>query len=286
VLQGKHDYYIPVDAAYKMVRGSIMHEGIGQEEAYPGVLGVIRELRMSAPISTIHGEQVFWGKPDEIVLLRVEEYVQVDGTLPVKHRLHEKITDYKTRSEISHDLIAADHAHVRQINEYSWLVRRFLPTWISKQAELWSGGWVVEGMDLEHMHLNKHIALPHIDEVVVDELSIVYMDMSKTRTLTSLGFLEAKGKMKGEMRDGHWRRDVPNAWETLELEPVHEFGIKFTESLIRKGIEDQIEAETMLAPPLTGDKARLMCGSCPVRQQCCEIGAAEGRDMTEQRCVE
>ena len=286
VLSSKHDYFINIAAEYKRTRGSIFHNGISQEPAPPGTLGVVRELRMLAPINTKFGTVDFKGKPDEVVLLRVEEYVQVDGTLPVKHRLHVKITDIKTTSEIGHDLIAAGKTHVEQVNAYAWLVKRFLPAWISKQAALWAGGWEVEGMDLEHLYLNRGVVLPQIDEVVVDELSIVYIAMDKPRTFTSLGFLEARGKMKGEMRDGHWRRDVPNAWETLELEPVHEFGTKFTESLIRKGIESQIEAETMLAPPLTGDKARLMCGSCPVKQQCCEIGAAEGRDMTEQRCID
>lgn len=274
----EHDWYIDVKQAYKQARGTIFHAGLANEPPPPGTLGVVRELRMQAPISTEHGEQILWGMPDEVVLLGVE---QVDGHYPLKHRLHVKITDYKTRTEVGHDLISADKRHVTQINEYAWLVARFLPGWL----DMWDKG-LLTWEDAERLALNAGVWPRNIDEVIVDELSIVYLDMSRTRTFTSLGFLYDEGKMLGDKIDGKWVRRKPVEHEELELAPIEQMKDEVVEGLIRRGIERQIEAQTMLAPPLTDDEdVRLLCRSCPVRAVCIDVGKREGYNMELQEAI-
>lgn len=287
-LASDHDYYIDVRASYKQVRGTIVHQGMSQELAYPGVLGVVRELRMGSPINTRYGERTFHGKPDLVVLERVQqtqvvEYDENENPYNSfwKNILYVKIVDYKTTSEVRHDLVAPDRRHVYQINEYAWLVQRFLPGWLNNRLVPFEDD-AFGTIDHSNLQLSKGVTIPHIDEVVVDELSIIYMDMKKLRTFTSRGFLTDQGKMLSDYVNGHWIRRNPPEYEELELEPVHQFRPSYTESLIRKGIEEQIEAETLLAPPLEGDDARLMCGSCPVKQACIELGLREGYSMKDQ----
>lgn len=285
-LVGQHDWYLDVEQGYKMVRGTIIHEGMGQEPPYPGVAGVVRELRMAAPINTKYGEQKFHGKPDLVVLLRVEgvpipdepvmEPVPHHETFHMHHRLYVKIVDYKTRGEIGHDLVRPDEKHVYQVNEYAWLVQQFLPFWLNARPV------ADEKVYEDHLFLTEGVTLPHIDEVVVDELSISYMDMKRTRTFTSKGFLYDRGKMLSDKINGHWIRRNPPEYEELELEPIHQFKPAYVESIIRRGIEEQIEAQTMLAPPVTGEDAKIMCRSCPVRQACYDTGLREGYGMKDQ----
>ena len=283
VLTRKHDWYLDVKQGYKMVRGSIIHEGMGHEPPYPGILGVVREKRMKAPINVKGVEQSFGGKPDLVVLLGVDA-IQVDpgdGTpWTWINRLRIKIVDYKTRSEVGHDLVQADTKHVHQVNQYAWLAAQFLPDWLNFYTAV--GGALTSDYQ-EHLFLNEGVILPEIHEVVVEELSIVYMDMKTTRTFTSLGFLYVQGKMLGDRINGRWRRRSPVEYEELELEPIHLFKPKYTESLIRKGIENKIDSETMLAPPLTGDDASLMCRNCAVREQCYILGRREGYSMEDQK---
>src|SRR5258708_349942 len=278
VLSRDHDVFINVRDMYKPERGSIYHSFAVHDPPWPGILGTIRELRMSAPISTKYGEQKFWGKADLIVLR------QMDGGT-----LHIAIEDLKTKGEVGHERVEADHEHVRQINEYAWIVQKFLPSWLNKRygvthdCQSQVTFTMEEAESYLHMNLNDNVELPHIDEVIVDELTIVYADMSRTRIFTSRGFLYDSGKMLGEKgEDGRWHRFDPPQHEELELAPIHMFATSFTESIIRKGIESRIEAKTLLAPPLTGDAARLQCRSCPVRGACIDIGLKEGRDMSEQ----
>lgn len=262
-LKTDQDWYIDVKSSYKMVRGTIIHEGMGHEPAYPGVLGAVREKRMSAPINTAYGGQLFKGKPDLVVLNSV-----------VDHVAHVKIVDYKTRSEIGHDLVSADYRYCIQINMYSWLASQFLPEWLNAYDA---------SVDYkEHLFLNDGVSLPYIGSAVVDEISLVYLDMKQTRTFTNKAFLSTHGKMISDKVDGRWIRRKPVEYEELELEPLHLLNANYTRSIIRKGIEDQIVARTVLAPPLTGDDAKLMCRSCPVRQSCYSIGRREGYSMNDQ----
>ena len=278
-----HDYWIDIRQAYKMARGTIFHRGLSQEPPPAGTLGVVRELLMSATIDTKYGEKVLHGTADEVVLLGMEEYVLVDGHDPVKHRLHVKITDFKTRTEVGHDLVSADRRHVVQINEYAWLVRRFLPGWLKKMQTAFPE--LVQHLFMD-VAGNDFIVLPDIDEVIVDELSITYLDMSRPRTFTSKGFLYDQGKMLGDRIGGHWVRRKPPEHEELELEPVHQMQDGYVEGIIRKGIERQIEARTLLAPPLAEEEdVRLMCRSCPVRPACIDTGKREGYNMALQEAI-
>src|SRR5260221_1166138 len=139
VLSKDNDYYVDVRQGYKATRGTIFHQGLSKEPAYPGTLGVVRELRMKASINTRYGEQVFHGQPDEVVLLGVTEQKilapneqQVVGwTGETRNILHVKLVDYKTKSEVGHDLISSDPRNVHQINEYAWLVTKFLPDYLN-----------------------------------------------------------------------------------------------------------------------------------------------------------
>lgn len=282
VLSRDNDWFIDVKQGYKMTRGTIVHKGLSQEPPPPDTLGVVRELRMKAPINTRYGEQVFHGQADEVVLLGMDEYVQTDGAFPVRYRLHVKITDFKTRSEVGHDLIAPDKRHVHQVNQYAWLLKRFLPAWLRSYTEDENGEPLEEYRDHLFLGPNFPVTLLDIDEVIVDELSITYMDMVRPRTFTSRGFLYDQGKMLGDRINGRWVRRKPPEHEELELEPIHAFKNAFTESLIRKGIEDQIEAEELLAPPLSGKDAEYMCRNCAVRQVCYTTGLKEGYEMLDQ----
>jgi hypothetical protein len=257
------DWYMDVSAGYKMVRGSIIHEGMGHEPPYPGVLGVLREQRMRAPVQTKYGEKYFAGKPDLVVIKHID----------AQFRVHVKIVDYKTKGEITHDFVRADDQYVYQINEYAWLVTHYLPGYLNGGNPFdWAG----------HLFLAED-PLPHIDGVVVDELSIQYMDMKTTRTFTSLDILKARGKMLGDKINGRWVRRNPVEYAELELEPLHHFSLKYIEGHIRKGIENQIEAETLLAPPVEGDRAKLICRSCAVRDACYLLGRQEGYRMDDQK---
>lgn len=288
VLQGSHDFYIPVAQGYKTTRGSIVHAGLENEPPIPGTLGRVTELRMHANLNTKYGEQQFSGKADRIDLLSWEAKRPVlhehdEKGLPLlipgetTTTLHVKLTDFKTKTEVTHALIEPEHRHVQQINAYAWLITKYLPTFLNKCVGM--GGLTED--ECTHLSINAQF-FPHIDEVVVDELSIVYMDMSKSRTFTSRGFLYAQGKMLSDHINGHWVRRVPAEYEELELQPVHQFRLPYIESIIRKGIETEIESREMLAAPLTGDDAGLMCRSCPVRQACIETGLREGYNMQAQ----
>jgi hypothetical protein len=294
VLTRNHDWFIDVEQGWKMIRGTIIHEGMGHEPPYPGVLGVVRELRMGAPINTKYGTERFHGKPDLVVLLRTEVpcepiVVEKDGKRLEGHPgscktvLHVKIVDYKTKSEVGHDLVSADRRYVYQVNMYAWIVQHFLPGWLNLREHPDAPGFPGGNAYREHLQLADGVELPHIDEVVVDELSITYMDMKKTRTFSSKAMLYADGKMLSDYKHGRWVRRFPPEYDELELEPLHQFKPEYTASLIRKGIEEQIEAQEFLAPPLVGDDAKLMCRSCPVRQVCYETGIQEGYDMDDQR---
>lgn len=269
-LQQDHDWYLDPDKVYASVRGTLVHHGLQEEPAPAGTLGVIRELRMHAPIETSQGTQKFSGQVDEILLLSLDEaHGPIGETV-----LHVSITDWKTKSDIPHSLVEADRRHVYQVNDYAWLVTQVLAQYIND--------W--ENMAPKEARLSlTGDPLPHIDQVVVDELSVAYLSMSKVRKFTSGKLLYAKGKQRMEQgTDGKMHRVDPIEHEVLELVPLHEFDLVYTASLIRKGIEEQIAGQESLAAPLSGDDAYLMCPSCGVRDVCIALGKAQGYDMQYQ----
>lgn len=285
-LQADHDWYLDPEKAYASLRGTLVHHGMQEEPAPEGTLGVIRELRMHAPIHTRHGEQRFSGQVDEILLLGLEttaEFITTEqesaGSLPftvaggAKTTLHVGITDWKTKNDIPHSMLEADRKHVYQINQYAWIATKVLADYLNN--------WEIMAPPDARFHLFQ--SLPHIDAVVVDRMSVQYLSMSKPRKFESGKLLYAKGKIKMvEGTDGKMHRSDPQENEVLELVPLHEFDIRYTESLIRKGIEDQIAGDESLAPPLEGDDAYLACPSCGVKDVCISLGKAQGYDMQYQ----
>lgn len=266
-LQADHDWYLDPEKAYASLRGTLIHHGLAEEPAPEGTLGVIRELRMHAPIQTRHGEQRFSGQVDEILLLSLE-FDDYGSAV-----LHVGITDWKTKNDIPHALIEADRRHVYQINEYAWLATTVLAQYINE--------WEIRATAGARFQLTGG-PLPHIDQVVVTELSVVYLSMSKVRRFTSGKLLYARGKQKTVIGTDLKPHRVEGEYETLELSPLHEFSLPYTESIIRKGIEDQMAGKESLANPLEGDDALLMCPSCGVKDVCITIGKAQGLDMTAQ----
>lgn len=276
-LQQDHEWYVDVQSRYQMYRGDLFHAGLREEPAPPGTLGVVRELRMHSPIKTSRGVQMFSGQADEVTML----YIQ-NGTL------HVKVVDWKSKNDIPHSMLEADRDHIYQINEYRLLVERELLKYLQ--------GWMED--EPAHLDARLYLNLPtDIDElltmhgvfeVVVDEMAVVYLSSSKTRTFSSETFLWTRGKMLGESTMGadgkmHFHAFRPKQYEDIELAPLPKWQIAFTEQVIREGIERQMEAAEVLAPPLEEDDALRKCESCPVRQVCYDIGIAQGYDMRWQR---
>lgn len=266
-LQMDHDWYLDPESTYRSVRGTLIHQGLAEKPAPEGTLGVVRELRMHAPITTRYGGQRFSGQVDEILLLHLER-------VPGEVVLHVSITDWKTKTDIPHSMIEADRRHIYQINNYAWIVTQVLADYLNN--------WEVMASGDARFQLTGG-PLPHIDRVVVDELRIVYVSMSKVRSFVSNRLLYAKGKQKTEIgEDGKKHIIYPVEHETLELVPLHEFSLGYTESIIRKGIEEQIEGQEALAAPLEGEDAYLMCPSCGVKDVCISLGKAQGYSMQYQ----
>jgi len=235
--------------------------------AYPGVLGVIREQRFSKEVETKYGPQVMMGKADLITLLRIED-VEDTETGRREGVLHVKVTDYKSKTDVGHDLDAADRKHQMQVNLYAWLVSETLSTY--NLNELSSAKLAGDGN------------LGAFTKVVVDELEIVYVDMRKVRTFTSAmedgrnAFpMQAKGK---KLRPYNMNK---NEW--MDLAPIFMMNMDYVGRWVVKHIEMAIEAEKDLPSPLGPDEARKQCHFCTVKATCVEVGEAEGIDMTTQR---
>jgi len=109
------DYFVDVDYAYPMTRGSMFH-ALMETTTYPDAYFVAREQRLTLPVETTLGIKDFTGKPDLVVAMNPP----VDGVL------HVKIVDYKSKAEIGHDLVEAVVDHQIQINLYAYLVTQCL----------------------------------------------------------------------------------------------------------------------------------------------------------------
>ena len=265
ILQQSNEWYVDVEGgAWYQIRGHMVHALMDTQGAYTGVLGTVREHRFSHRVETKYGSQAFMGKMDLVVLKSIEEQ---DGV----NILHVKIVDYKSKTEITHQLDEAPKKNQMQVNLYSWLVTNSLAEYLNHP----------DLDDAHHMHLNV-AELPHIDIVEVDELVLVYVDMRKVRTFTSAVEddqfpypLQAKGK---RLRPYSMQL---NEW--MDLKPIHMFGQAYLGRWIVKHIEMRIEAEQNLPAPLTGEDAEGSCRFCPVKTTCIEIGLTEGYSMMDQK---
>lgn len=145
-----------------------------------------------------------------------------------------KVVDYKSKNAIGHDLVAAAIEHQIQVNLYAWLVERELT----------------------------HEGYP----VVVDELEIVYADMSKVRRFTSEGYLTAPGKMV---------KRSPRQYETLDLAPIKLKDATWAEGFVRSRIERRVAAFEELPPVLPSEEA-WKCHRCPVFAVCTQVARTRG----------
>lgn len=239
-LETRHDTWLDVDAAFPMFRGNMVHALMEQEGSrYPGALGGLREMRFSTAVETKYGTKRFSGKPDLIVVKRAEPLLLMDSQTDQPVILYRcKIVDYKSTSEIKHELVAAHRTHQMQVNMYAWLVERELAR-----------------------HLNQPVL------VKVDELEIVYVDMRKTRRFTSAGPLTARGK--------RLNRSAPYQYETLDLAPIKLLPMGQVEAWIRTHIEARIRATTEVLPPPLSGEAAWVCRTCPVSEICFSLPDAK-----------
>jgi hypothetical protein len=207
-----------------MVRGNMVHR-LMELANYPSAVSVLREERLSVPVETRFGPKTFTGKPDLIVVTHIEHDLR--GGSP-EFIYHCRVVDYKSTSEIKHDLTAARPEHVLQVNMYAWLAEEALSRF------------------------------PEDAVYVVDELEIVYCDMRKTRRFTSAGPRKTKGKRTSTR---------PLTYEELTLQPITRHSHDRIGAFIQRGIERKVSAREELPPPLEGDEA-WVCPYCPVQPMC------------------
>lgn len=225
----ERDWYVDIYDAWPMLRGTLVHS-LMQSNRYPGAVGILRETEMVVEIETAYGPQKMAGQPDLVVVNRIEE--TAEGPIA-----YVKIVDYKSTSEIKHDLTAAKPDHVRQVNMYAWLVRRWLP---------------------QH-HRDSRM------RVEVEEIEIVYLDFKKVRRFTSAGPLVTRGKMKTRS---------PKTYETSTLAPMTLHSDALVERNIRRLIEAKLESREELPPAYEpGDDNYWKCAYCPVADACREMTA-------------
>ena len=207
VLEERTDYYVDPDSSWPLVRGHMVH-ALMERAHYPGALMTVREQRMRTALQTAYGPALFTGKPDLIVVNRIDSAPH-EGCADA---IHIKVVDYKSKSEIKHDLLSVIYDHELQVNMYAWVASRELPALLD---------------------------LPGA-EVVLDELEIDYVDMSRVRRFTSAGWLHDRGK--------RLNRTKPYRYETIELAPIHIWPLESVGRFVRKRIEERIEAHEVLPP--------------------------------------
>lgn len=155
-------YYTDIDDSYPLTRGNMVH-ALMEDARYPGALGVLREQQLWTTVDTRFGPQRFEGKVDLIVIKALNHNVRDVEPGQPEHWYTAKVTDYKTKGEVGHDLVKAYPNYIAQVNIYRWLVER-------------------------ELRINDC-------PMVVDELEIEYAGMNKPRRFTSAGPLKTKGKM-------------------------------------------------------------------------------------------
>ena len=245
VLSGKNDYYVDVDAAWNLQRGSIIHELVERNGDYPegSVTELIRERRLSTTMQTKYGPQMFSGKPDLVVIKQVDE----DGTAWCK------IEDYKTTS-ITHDLTAARRSNQMQLNMYAYLV----------ECSLYGGGErvVVDELEITYTDLKRVRRF--------NSMGYLY-DRGKSLNSSSLvevgdDLYEVTGRTGvTEFLPVTFHQGKP--YERLALEPIDLLPIEEIEAWIVRRIEEKIEANTVLPEPLE-PPSDWVCPYCPMQELC------------------
>jgi hypothetical protein len=224
------DHYIDVEDAWPLVRGQMVH-ALMESKEYPGTIGVIREMVFMTEVPTRYGVKKFYGQPDLIVVKRKETTGHPLGAQETTYYV--KIVDYKSKSDIGHDLVAPIKEHAMQINMYRWVVERELAK-----------------------HLKRNV------RIVVDELEIFYADMKKPRRFTSAGKLQTRGKMLTRS---------PRTYATLDLEPLPMWPIEDIEAWVVRKIEEKISSMYEELAPVLPEEDRWRCAKCPVREVCYKL---------------
>lgn len=233
ILKGDYRYYEDMEGNWKKLRGSMVHALLEKEGMdYPNSLLTLREVRFTTAIDTTYGPQKFSGQPDEVVIFSVDQGVAKVG-----------IWDWKTTSEIKHEMSTAYDDNRKQINMYKYLITKALSYYIT--GEISNGRLPVD--------------FPYINAVEVIYCELFYGDMKKTRRFSNLGALTTKGKMT--------KRTHPQEWDTLVLAPIETRSLERTERYIIERIEQKLGAHLVLPPILEGDAAKF-CPYCSVREVC------------------
>lgn len=234
VLVGQVDYYLDMDQSWPLVRGNMVH-ALMERARYPGVLDTIRETRFTTQVPTRYGDQAFTAKPDLIVVDRIETDWPSDeghGQGNAQETIHIKVVDYKSKNGIKHDLVEAAYEHQLQVNMYAFILRR---------------------------ELAAHFGAPECN-VVVDELEIDYIDMSRHRRFTSAGWLTDRGKLVNRKY---------KEYETLHLAPISMWSQAQVGRFVRRRIEERIAAREELPDcEYEGTDKAWLCDYCPVKEAC------------------
>jgi CRISPR/Cas system-associated exonuclease Cas4 (RecB family) len=203
VLEASTDFYTDIDDSYPLTRGNMVH-AMMEGAAYPYAIGVMRERRIWVDVETKHGVAKFGGKPDVVVFKGRDE----DG------RLLAKVVDYKSKVEVTHDLVAAQDDHVAQVNMYAWLV-----------SQVYSAEYGAP--------------------VVVDELEVMYCGLNKPRRFTSAGTLETRGKMLTRS---------PKTYATLTLAAIPLWPLEKTALAVRRRLTRLLSPRNGLPERLPEEK--------------------------------
>lgn len=256
-------YFDPKNA-WNSFRGTMCHTFLEGVEPGEDVLKSIAEVRLCMLIDTKHGKQVFSGKFDLVEVLEIDEDNQ---------QLVVRLVDWKSTRKIDHSFIAAKEQHQRQINLYAYLLRNVLPFAIQLYSD--TDRLTVEGFN-DALAAFKAVYKRDPDAVMdqqllpprrlptwtvkVDEMQLVYFDMSTVRTFSS------KHELKFDRGKLLTPRSAKN-YEALLLEPIQ---ISEDEPMLRhivKCIEYEIDGRHKRAVPLFGEASRV-CDYCPFQEEC------------------
>lgn len=157
--------------------------------------------------------------------------------------MHVKLVDWKSTKTIGHDFLSVKEDHGHQVNMYAWLLFHELPVYLGR---------------------------PNL-VVVVDELAVIYVDMGKTRRFTSKCALTDRGKILTPRREKNY--------EPIQLAQMHLGSMEKLGEWIKAHIESTIDAQTVMAPPLEGDDAKI-CDYCSFKVICAELAQKERQNAT------